>query len=245
MLPQMLPQKFIRDGKKFVRFKIGEEVIEAELAPRELINEIISKYEVPPSTHQVNITLDKTEAQPNERIGLSGWFTESDEGKYRVFLYLQNVENNQWKWGHLIGEIVIKKREEQIVEVKEIHDAVKNAFGERAKHGGFYYADSKYYLANVNKLVNALREAKVVEKGYESEWFDCDDFSFLAMGVWHGDKELARMACFIVWVWWKIENKVYAHALNGAYDGQFKLIEPQAYKVFSVPSNWNLIVLIG
>ena len=94
-------------------------------------------------------------------------------------------------------------------------------------------------------FAEVLYLGNVAEMGYEAEWFDCDNFSFRAMGVWHGDKELARMACFIVWVWWRDDNKTYAHALNCAYDGQLKLIEPQNYRVFSVPSNWNLILLLG
>ena len=241
----MFPQKFEKDGKKFARFKVGEKEIEAELAPREIVDEIISQYEIQPSAYQANITLDKKEVEPNEKVNLSGWFTESDEGKYRVMLWLYDLNKNTWKWGYTIGEIEIKKKETQITNASEIRNAIKNSFGERMKNADIYFADSKYYLADINKLVEAIRQAKVAEMGYEAEWFDCDDFSFRAMGVWHGDKELARMACFIVWVWWKQNDKVYAHALNAAYDGQFKLIEPQNYKVFSAPSNWNLILVVG
>jgi len=242
----MFPQKFEKGGKKFVRFEVGGEVVEAELAPREVVDEIISRYEIPPSAHQVDIKLDKKEAQPNEKINLSGWFSESDEGKYRVMLWLYDLNRNAWKWGHIIGEVEIKKEQQsKIVDASEIYNAIKNSFGERMKNADIRLADTKYYLADVNKLVKAIRQAKVAEMSYEAEWFDCDDFSFRAMGVWHGNKELARMACFIVWVWWKSGDKAYAHALNAAYDGQFRLVEPQNYRVFLPPENWNLMLVMG
>ena len=243
----MFLQKFVKNGKKFV--KIGE--IEAELAPREVVEKYIAENIVPPESYQADIKLDKTEAEPNEKININGWFSEDEEGIYRVYIWVYDANNRKWKWGKLIGTVTIKKKKEndkKITKIKaaDIVNYVKNSLKERAKSANFFLADSEYYPADVNKLVESIKEAKVAEKVYVKEEYDCDDFTFAAMGVWHMSKELARTACFIVWTWWKENDKFYAHSLNAAFDGkELYLIEPQNYSVFKFPSNWNLTLIMG
>jgi len=110
------------------------------------------------------------------------------------------------------------------------------------------FEDAKeYYPSDFQQLVNALRRYRIATRNvYKFPVYDCGDFAFAGMGVWHLDATLARMACFIVWVEYPKNGKTYAHALLGACDGkEFKLIEPQNYLVFAIPNDYTILVLMG
>lgn len=105
-----------------------------------------------------------------------------------------------------------------------------------------YLADAYYQEADpgyIDLIVDADQGDK---EEYDLETFDCDDFAFRLMGVFHMDRETAAMPIFITWV----SFPGGAHAvLSYYYDGEVRIIEPQNDEVFPVPEDWSLLVLIG
>jgi hypothetical protein len=80
------------------------------------------------------------------------------------------------------------------------------------------------------------------KEDYETEWYDCDDFAFRLMGIFHCDREAAAMPIFITWVLLPEGG----HAVLSYYkDGEVKIIEPQTDQVFLVPEDWTLMLLCG
>jgi len=241
----MFPQKFEKNGKKFVKF--GEMV--AELAPRELIEEISKKYEV---TLEHQFTVEPVEVKAGEKINLSGWFEAPGKpGEYRINIILSTE-------GYAVNIPVktkfrVREREAVVLSNTDVRKAIEAAFGDRAKGAQFWLADSKYYAANLADIQSVLQQTKIEQLKYVAEDFDCDDFSFTLMGALHANpyepKKMptAKQAVFIVWVWWKMGNNVYGHALNMCVtaDKKVYMIEPQNDRIFNVPPNWNLLLVMG
>jgi len=106
----------------------------------------------------------------------------------------------------------------------------------------FNFAD-QYYREADEKLIGLILDADLGDKeDYETEWYDCDDFAFRLMGIFHCDKKCASMPIFITWVA-MLEG---GHAVLSYYkDGEVKIIEPQTDQVFPVPEDWSLMLLCG
>ena len=106
----------------------------------------------------------------------------------------------------------------------------------------FNFADL-YYKEADEELIQMILDADQGDKEeYVAEWYDCDDFAFRLMGIFHCDREAASMPIFITWVL----SQQGGHAVLSYYkDGKVKIIEPQTDQIFSVPENWTLILLCG
>jgi hypothetical protein len=106
----------------------------------------------------------------------------------------------------------------------------------------FNFADA-YYKEADEELIQMILDADQGDKEeYETEWYDCDDFTFRLMGILHCDKEAAAMPIFIIWV----SIPEGGHAVLSYYkDGQVKIIEPQTDQIFPVPKDWSLMLLCG
>lgn len=105
----------------------------------------------------------------------------------------------------------------------------------------------KYVPANPQSLVNQARRYKIATRvKYTFPRYDCGNFAFAAMGAWNFEIAYAEMAAFIVWVMYTHKRKRFAHALNGFCTiSDFYLFEPQNYKVFLIPKDYRIWVLIG
>jgi len=106
----------------------------------------------------------------------------------------------------------------------------------------FNFAD-QYYKEADEELIQMILDADQGDKEeYETEWYDCDDFAFRMMGIFHCDKEAAAMPIFITWVLLSEGG----HAVLSYYkDGEVKIIEPQTDQIFPVPEDWCLMLLCG
>lgn len=106
----------------------------------------------------------------------------------------------------------------------------------------FNFAD-QYYKEADEELIQMILDADQGDKEeYETEWYDCDDFAFRLMGIFHCDREAAAMPIFITWV----SIPEGGHAVLTYYkDGQVKIIEPQTDQIFPVPEDWFLMLLCG
>jgi len=106
----------------------------------------------------------------------------------------------------------------------------------------FNFADACYKEAD-EELIQVILDADLGDKEeYETEWYDCDDFAFRLIGIFHCDRDAAAMPIFITWVLLPEGG----HAVLSYYkDGQVKIIEPQTDQVFPVPEDWSLMLLCG
>ena len=248
-------KKFEKNGKKHIRFKYGDEWIEAELAPREVVERIAKENEV---KADYSFTVAPQEADAGEKVTLQGWFEAPDkEGEYTVDItvstqgYSYTIPN--------VAKFRVKKQEQVILTAQEVDQAIKTAFGDRAEKALWLNADAKYYAARLDDIRAVLQTTKIdklpyiIEKDTGVEAYDCDDFSFALMGALHANPykpqwmPTGKEAVFITWVWWKEGNNTYGHALNMCVtaDKKVYMIEPQNYTIFNVPPNWNLILIIG
>ncbi len=247
----MLVSKFIKEGRKFVRLEnpVTGETIEAELAPREVVDEISKKYEI---KLQYSFEVMPQEVEPHEKVNLTGYFEVPDkEGEYEIDITIRTKG-----YSHMfpsVAKFQVKKPEPIIFTAAEVDQAIKEAFGERAEKALWLNADARYYGAKLSDIQAVLQETKIEQLPYKAEETDCDDYSFLLMGAFHGNpykpewKSTAKQAIFIAWVWWKENDKTYGHALNLAVleDKRVVMIEPQLDRIFNVPENWNLWLIIG
>ena len=141
-----------------------------------------------------------------------------------------------------------KKTIEQVsIEEKLSVNDIQWLIGRPALHQ--YFGDAKTYPANAETLIKAWQKNHVatVQK-YIFPDFDCEDFAFFGMGIWHSTIETGRVATFIIWVSYPKGNKQYAHALNGfCTQTKFFLIDPQdkSYTPFTLPEHYKIQVLIG
>jgi len=109
--------------------------------------------------------------------------------------------------------------------------------------GVFKLADQSYDEADEAIILSILDKDETDLEKYRAEQFDCDDFAFRLMGVFHQDLRTAAMPIFITWVGMP---DGYGHAVLSYYkDGQVKIIEPQNDDVYSVPGEWSLLLLCG
>ena len=107
----------------------------------------------------------------------------------------------------------------------------------------FQLADQQYKEVD-EELVRMILDADVGDReDYEAEWYDCDDFAFNLMGIFHQNKETAAMPIFITWV----QMPEGGHAVLSYIDfiGKVRIIEPQNDEVYSVPKGWVLSLLCG
>jgi len=242
----MVIEKFVDGGVKKVKFVWGNEVKVAELAPRELVNAIATIHEVKLKSQ---FTMEPHIVKPKDKVNLNGWFEAPDrKGRYQVLL---TIRGDNYLTQINIGTIEVSQESKEKLSANEIVDAVKSAF--RGNVGSTYMADSTYYSASLDDIREVLNKTKIDCLPYIAEDADCDDFAFALMGAFHADpykpewEKTVKQAIFIAWVWWKQGEQMFAHALNLAVTGdkQVYLIEPQNDKIFTVPENWNLIVLMG
>ena len=109
--------------------------------------------------------------------------------------------------------------------------------------GVFKLADQQYELADHALIMEILVKDRTELETYRAEQFDCDDFAFRLMGIFHQDLRTAAMPIFITWVGMP---DGYGHAVLSYYkDGQVKIIEPQNDDVYAVPQEWSLLLLCG
>ena len=249
----MFPQKFVKNGKKFVRFKVGEEIVEAELAPRELIDEISRHYEI---KLQYSFTVEPQEVKPHENVNLSGFFEAPDkEGEYEIDITIRTPG-----YTHMfpnVAKFQVKKEEPVIFTAQEIVQIVNQTFGDRAEGCDFKLSDQKYYAAKLTDIQVVLQQTKIDELPYiieeetGVEAYDCDNFASALMGAFQCDpykpewRATGKQAVFECWVWWKDNDKTYGHALNCAIleSRKFVFIEPQNDRIFDVPENWHIFYM--
>jgi hypothetical protein len=109
--------------------------------------------------------------------------------------------------------------------------------------GVFKMADQSYDEADEGAIQEILSKDLTDLEKYKAEQFDCDDFAFRLMGVFHQDLRTAAMPIFITWVGMP---DGYGHAVLSYYcKGSVKIIEPQNDDVYSVPKEWSLLLLCG
>ena len=106
----------------------------------------------------------------------------------------------------------------------------------------FQFADA-YYKEVDEELIEMILDGDLGDReDYETEYFDCDDFTFNLMGTFHRDRDTAAMPIFITWV----SMAEGGHAVISYYkDGEVKIIEPQSDDIYPVPSSWGLMLLCG
>jgi len=110
--------------------------------------------------------------------------------------------------------------------------------------------DSEYYLANVF-ATGYLVEKEVEENWsdwYEIPFYDCDDFTWRAMGIIHSKKILGGTATFYALVWFEEDGEIYGHALMllRCLDGKWYYYDPITDRIFEkdqIP--FNLVFVIG
>jgi hypothetical protein len=106
----------------------------------------------------------------------------------------------------------------------------------------FYFADQLYKPVDLDLLQMILDADTGDKEEYETEYYDCDDFAFRLMGVFHMDRQAAAWPIFVTWV----NTSQGGHAVLSYYlDGQVFIIEPQTDEMFPVPEDWTLILLCG
>lgn len=107
--------------------------------------------------------------------------------------------------------------------------------------GVFQVADASYQEVDESVIKEILEKDKTDLEKYVAEDFDCDDFAFRLMGVFHQDLRTAAMPIFITWVM----TPRGGHAVLSYYKDNVSIIEPQTDYIFNVPSDWKLMLLVG
>ena len=108
--------------------------------------------------------------------------------------------------------------------------------------GVFQLADATYQETDEALIKEILDKDKTDLEQYVAEDFDCDDFTFRLMGVFHQDPRTAAMPIFITWV----VTSQGGHAVLSYYaKGEVQVIEPQKDWVYDVPFDWKLMLLCG
>lgn len=155
-------------------------------------------------------------------------------------IYEHHVHPSRWwSWGGSKR----KKKEEKRSNTKLDIDSIQWLIGRPILHQ--YFGDKIVYPANLEILIRAWKKARVAcIQRYTFPDFDCEDFAFYGMGIWHKTIETARMATYIIWV--SYGNK--AHALNACCTAEaFYLIDPQdtTYTPFRLPKQYKIQFLVG
>jgi len=108
--------------------------------------------------------------------------------------------------------------------------------------GVFQFADAFYQPVDQDLLQMILDADQGDKEEYVTEDYDCDDFAFNLMGVFHQNRQSAAWPIFITW----ILTPEGGHAVLSYYrDGQVWIIEPQTDEIFAVPDDWTLLLLCG
>lgn len=106
----------------------------------------------------------------------------------------------------------------------------------------FHLADQYYQEADEDLIWHILENDKTDLIQYKAEDWDCDDFAFRLMGVFHQNFRTAAMPIFITWV----SMSDGGHAVLSYYcKGFVSIIEPQNDEVYVVPKDWGLMLLCG
>jgi hypothetical protein len=104
-------------------------------------------------------------------------------------------------------------------------------------------ADEEYKEVD-EELIQMILDADLGDReDYEAEYYDCDDFAFNLIGVFHQNKETAAMPIFITWVNTLGGGHAVLSYLNSL--GEVKIIEPQNDEIYFVPKDWSLVLLCG
>lgn len=107
----------------------------------------------------------------------------------------------------------------------------------------FFFADRHYLTMVQSELFRVLQEDETNLEKYVAEDFDCDDFAFRLMGIFHTHRSTARMPIFITWLTYP---KHTPHAvLSYFFNGCIYIIEPQTDEVSFVPAGTKLNLLTG
>lgn len=104
-----------------------------------------------------------------------------------------------------------------------------------------YISDRKYKTTSFNEYVRFLQYDQTDKNRYISEYFDCDNFSFLLMG--NTNKQgWSSLAFGILWV----HTPKGGHAVNLFIDNNrdIWIIEPQNDKIFRRPEDWKGYLVI-
>lgn len=254
---QVYPQKFEENGKKYVMCKEpGGSVEVAELASIGDVLELMDSAEKPGKLVGT-IELSKDVVEVDEAFTYTGKFALTEAGEHRLMLY--DWKDNQFS-NHLDTTITVKEKDtngdgngdengSDLVNSQEVLDALLEGFGSN-NVWEVQFGDRGYYKADIPLLLELIKPISSIRY---SKHFDCDNFSFGAMGKWNDEIAITKgnvsaMAKFVIWIMWKKGDKNLAHALNSAYDGSLKLIEPQTRRVSGIPSkekNVKVITFIG
>jgi len=153
----------------------------------------------------------------------------------------------------------IRNKDRGTISANDIIEAYQRAFGQKvswwrkiliklmtASVAGcpFHLADNYYRPVDESLIKQILETDKTNREQYVAEDFDCDDFTFKLMGIFHQDTRTAAMPIFITWV---VRTDKQAHAVISYYtnNGTVMIIEPQNDNIYSVPAGWQLILLCG
>jgi len=239
-------QKFVgEEGKKYVT----DGVIVAEIAPFDVVEQIEEEHEVK-LDYNFNITPQKV--HPGDKLKVEGFVEAPDvEGEYKANFGFQ-TQGFSWKAPNIAQFTVEKKdKEQQVLTVDDIKKLIKQYFGKGAVNK-FMAADPKYKEAWMKDIQKVLGEVNTDQLKYKATWADCDDYSYAMEGAFTANpykpewQPTVGQAIFIIWVYWKENDKTYAHALNCMVTrDEIKCIEPQNKKILKVPEKWNLILMQG
>lgn len=108
--------------------------------------------------------------------------------------------------------------------------------------GVFQVTDQTYQETDEAVIKEILEKDKTDLEKYLAEDFDCDDFSFRLMGVFHQDLRTAAMPIFLT----NVMTSQGGHAVLSYYhEGKVNIIEPQKDWIYNVPTDWKLMLLNG
>lgn len=138
------------------------------------------------------------------------------------------------------------------ISAQEIKEAYIKAFNVglcQRRKVCFHLADAKYKEANPEKIKAVLDAAGIYKKKYSVdengeplEWYDCDNFTFDALGALNDNEETAPMPKFATWV----DTPEGGHSLLSYYfRGRIYTYEPQTNIHSGIPEDWKLILIIG
>jgi len=123
------------------------------------------------------------------------------------------------------------------ISFNELHALVTTEFPDAQ----IYLSDSKYKTTSVSQLSKFLTWDKTNEREYVSEWFDCDDYSY----VLTGDIKIPGWEELPFGMLWT-ETPDGGHAVNVFVDNEKKvwIIEPQNDSIKKLPTGWKPYLVI-
>ena len=136
------------------------------------------------------------------------------------------------------------------IPASDIETAYKKAFNVSCldiikRNVCFHISDAGYLPINTNELTTFLQEDKTEQEKYKLDdfnHFDCDDFTFRLMGVFHMNRGMAGQPFFITWV----DTPEGGHSVLSFYiEGKIKIIEPQSDVISDVSQDYKLWMICG